>query len=385
MLSRRPTPGGIQLPGQLLITFGLASLLGLHAGAPAQKAAEGTAMPRPSRVALPTGFRAQSLTWISSVDGWSLGEAPCGNETCTTVISTTNSGSTWSTVGTIDAPIDADRRFGVTAIRFADGEHGWAFGPSLQQTSDGGASWKLAAIPGEGQQVTALVADTRVVYAIVSPCKVGRHCRHRATLWRTTPGSDAWVQVTVRLQRRGVVSLALHGTVAYVAMQDHAPGQGVFFATTDGINWSSRPNPCRVELSYTIVDVAPISGRSVAIMCVGDGGAGSAGKQVYRSDDAAKTTMSAGKPPLGGISTLLAAAPNGTLVVVSWSVEDVIYRNTHGKKWHTVFEGGDGFGWSDLRFTTKQVGFVVHEPIAWGGAGDIWETTDAGAHWHSIA
>jgi hypothetical protein len=334
---------------------------------------------------LPPGFAAQSLSWVSAKEGWALGAAACGNKTCTTVIGTADGGGMWSTVGVISAPIDARKPSGVTAIRFADGKDGWAFGPSLQETQNGGASWAPASIPGGQKQVLALVADAQVVYAVVSPCRVGRRCGQRATLWHTSPGSDTWVQVPVTLESAGVVSLALHGTVAYAAMQDFAPDPGAFFATTDGTDWSPRPNPCRVELSYTIADVAPISDKRVAILCVGDGGAGSAGKQVYRSDDTAQTTVSAGKPPLGGISALLAATSDGTLVVVSWSVADLIYRNTGGKRWHTVFEGGDGFGWSDPHFTTKKIGFVVHEPIAWGGAGEVWKTTDAGQRWHPIA
>ncbi len=272
------------------------------AAAPAPSASASYDVPRRATGVLPAGFAAQSLTWTSPKDGWALGNAQCGNETCTTVIRTTDGGTKWTTVGTIDAPIREHKPSGVTGIRFADGQHGWAFGPSLQVSDDRGATWDPAAIPGGGLQVLALVADPQVAYAVVSPCGPrARRCHHRATLWRTSPGSGGWDQVSLKLERAGVVSLALHGTVAYVAMQSYAPDPGVFFATTDGADWSPRPNPCRVDLSYAIVDVAPISDAGVAILCVGDGGAGSAGKQVYRSSDTAKTTTSAGKPPLPGI------------------------------------------------------------------------------------
>src|SRR5207244_281538 len=57
---------------------------------------------------LPEGFRAQSLTWISSAQGWILGVAPCARGMCTTVLGTTDGGATWNPLGTLDAPLSTD-------------------------------------------------------------------------------------------------------------------------------------------------------------------------------------------------------------------------------------------------------------------------------------
>ena len=38
----------------------------------------------------------------------------------------------------------------MTEVRFADGFHGWVFGPALWSTTDGGTTWAKEASPGGG-------------------------------------------------------------------------------------------------------------------------------------------------------------------------------------------------------------------------------------------
>src|SRR2546421_8483175 len=76
-------------------------------------------------LAVPTGFRAQSLSWVSPEHGWMLGSGPCGQTTCTTVVRTTDGGSTWRKLGTLGAPLTLEEATGVTEVRFADDLHGW--------------------------------------------------------------------------------------------------------------------------------------------------------------------------------------------------------------------------------------------------------------------
>jgi photosystem II stability/assembly factor-like uncharacterized protein len=350
---------------------------------------------RPS--AIPTGFRAQSLSWVSPKHGWMLGSAPCGQATCTTVVGTTDGGGTWKKLGTLAAPLTLEKESGVTEIRFADDLDGWAFEPALYATTDGGATWQRQAPPGGGHLALALAGNSDGVYAVVSPCRLNRLCKSPATLWHTTPGQGSWTQVSLTLPALsgfGTVVLAVHGVVAYLAVPASLSDLGgsvdpdVLDVTVDGQEWSSRPDPCDPRNGETLTSVAPISDTKVALLCQGNIGFGKAEKRVLRSNDTGQTTRPAGTMPLYGIVTQLAAAPNGTLVAASFSIGSWIYRNAGGQSWTTQVDLGDGgMGWNDIVFTTNQVGFVIHGPASCCGGhgpGELWETEDGGVTWAPV-
>jgi hypothetical protein len=337
----------------------------------------------------PAGFRAQSIAWISSTNGRMLGTVPCARGMCTTVLGTSDGGDTWSLRGTMAAPLAQPGEPGVTRIRFADDLHGWAFGPSLVVTSNGGRSWKRDPLPGGGRQVIALGADRGVVYVVVSPCRIGQpeyKCKEPSTLWRAKADGELWHQVPVDLPVTFVAVLAVHGKTAYLAVPRLAPEPDVFSATVDGRQWTSRPSPCLKDQDEALVDVAPMSDRGVALLCLGDPGFGKSVKRAFRSDDTGFTTSPAGTAPLQGIASQLAATHDGTMALASWSSGSWIYRNGGGETWTTAVERADGgAGWNDIAFTTNTVGFVVYAPAAWAdGAGELWKTVDAGAHWAPV-
>ena len=333
-------------------------------------------------------FHTQAMSWVSSQHGWLLGSAACGTASCTISLRTSDGGQTWKTLGTLAAPLTNEDPAGVTDVRFADDLHGWAFDPALWSTTDGGLTWQAQASPGAGP-VIALAADAQVAYAVASGCDVSQalsDCRHGDTLWRTTPGSAFWTQVSVKLPVSNLAVLALLGSVAYVAIPTFdSRTADTLDATADGLRWSSRPDPCsKVDGEY-LSAIAPVSGTKVALLCQSDIGFGKAGKRVVRSDDSAMTTSDAGTLPLYGIISQLAASPNGTLLMSSFSIGSWIYRNAGGQAWTTSEDLGDGgIGWNDIAFTTDQTAFVVHGPAACCGGhgpGELWKSTDAGLTW----
>jgi photosystem II stability/assembly factor-like uncharacterized protein len=346
---------------------------------------------------IPSGFHAQSLSWVSATHGWMIGSGPCGQTTCTTVVRTTDGGGTWKKIGTLSAPLTLEEATGVTEVRFADDLHGWAFEPTLWATSDGGATWQRQAPPGNGRLVLALAGDSDAAYAVVSRCRLNRLCKFPATLWRTTPGQGSWTQVSLTLpdlSAFNTVVLAVHGVVAYLAVPSfllHAGASAdpdVLDVTADGKQWSTRPDPCDPGNGETLTSVAPISDTKVALLCQGNIGFGKAEKRVLRSNDTGQTTSPAGTMPLYGIVTQLAAASNGTLAAASFSIGSWIYRNAGGETWTTQVDLGDGgMGWNDIVFTTNQIGFVIHGPASCCGGhgpGELWTTADGGVTWSPV-
>jgi photosystem II stability/assembly factor-like uncharacterized protein len=339
--------------------------------------------------AIPTGFRAQSLSWVTPKRGWILGVAPCGLSTCTTVVGTTDGGGTWNTLGTLNAPLTLEKEAGVTEVRFADALHGWAFWPALWATRDGGLTWRKQTPPGDNPQVLTLAGDSDAVYAVVSPCRLNRPCNNPPTLWRTTATGGSWTQVPVTLPVSNVVVLAMHGVVAYLVVQSPSSDPDVLDVTVDGQQWSSRPDPCIKAHDEFLTDVAPISDTEVALLCVGDPGFSQATKRVLRSKDAGQTTLPAGSTPRDGIVSQIAAAPNGTLMVSSWGAAGSwIYRNSGGRSWTTPVDQADGgVGWNRIVMTTNKVGFVVYGPAGvwpYNRVGELWKTQDGGVTWAPV-
>jgi photosystem II stability/assembly factor-like uncharacterized protein len=354
-----------------------------------------TAAPR----AVPSGFHAQSMSWVSPQHGWMLGLAPCGQSTCTTIVETTDAGATWTLAGRLRAPLTLEQASGVTEIRYADDLHGWAFEPALWATTDGGATWQRQVLPGGGHLALALAGDADGVYAVISPCKLNRLCHQPATLWKTTPGQGSWTQMSVALPALtgfNTTILAVHGLVAYLdvpaALIESAPGvtpADVLDVTVDGQTWSTRPDPCSPADGETLTGLAPISDTAVALLCQGNIGFGKAMKRVFRSDDTGQTIHSAGTMSIWGITTQLAAAPDGTLAASSYSIGSWIYRNAGGTTWTTSADLGDGgMGWNDIVFTTDEVGYVIHGPAGspcCTQVGELWQTQDGGATWAPTA
>lgn len=337
---------------------------------------------------LPKGFRAQSLSWISAQQGWVLGDMGCATSRCATVVGTTDGGGTWKTLGTMGAPLTLEKASGVTELRFADSLHGWAFNPGFWSTSDGGKTWKKRTPPGGGHRVLALAGSPEGVYAVVTPCRLNHECNDPAGLWRSGVDGKSWTQVPVTLPVTFYAVLAVHGVVAYLVIPaTFALAPDTLDVTVDGKQWSSRPDPCVPANDEALVDVAPSSDTNVALLCVGNPGFSMADKRVLRSNDTGKTTSPAGSTDRHGIVSQLAAAPNGTLAVSSFSDGSWIYLNQGGQTWTTSEALADGGqGWNDIVFTTNKVGWIVHGPAAENRfePGELWGTQDGGLTWAPV-
>ena len=96
------------------------------------------------------GFKPASVTFVSATQGFVLGAQTCTTGTCATLASTVNGGSTWTYVGAVPAAITGSNP-AVSKVRFATKNDGWAFGPQLWSTHDGGRTWTHAddAWPGQ--------------------------------------------------------------------------------------------------------------------------------------------------------------------------------------------------------------------------------------------
>jgi hypothetical protein len=343
--------------------------------------------------AVPAGFKANSVTWLPGQRGWVLGAAPCGKNTCSDVIATTDGGATWRLIGTVKAPLASIGKGtpGVTEIRFATPSVGWIFGVGgfLFRTGDGGRSWTAMPVPGGAKQVLDLAASVSQAYAIVSFCTLGKPlCPHQLGFWRIGTGAGStWARVPLGLPRSDAADVAVAGKTVYVVDPQLEFGRpDKLYASTDGAHFAARTAPCSHAQDIELIQAVPMPAGHVALLCDGNPGFSKAVKSVYLSADTGKTGTFAGQMGLFGIQAQLAASPSGNLAVTSWSDGSFIYVNdTHKTAW-TMVEGiGDGgAGWNDIGYVSSTVAWVVYGPADFSGIGQLWVTRDAGQRWAPV-
>jgi hypothetical protein len=358
----------------------------------AQAATAATARPATARTAaIPAKFKAASLNWLSGDRGWLLGSAPCGKKSCTDVLATASGGASWTLAGSIKAPIGTNATpagVGVNEIRPVTTSVGWAYGPALFRTANGGKSWAAEPIPGHGHQVLALARGASADYAVVSPCReFSQHCTSKQlTFWRTASlTGTSWTRIPLTLPINDVASLSALGKTVYV-VDPGLPGR--LFASTDGRHFAARPSPCKVSQEVGLVQAVPTSATRVDLLCDGNPGFSKAVKTVYRSVNTGHTDTTAGTTGAFGIEAELAASPSGNLLVAAWSDGSFMYLNdSHKARWSMVLGLGDGgAGFGDLAFTTTKVAWAVYGPVSDFSAnlGQLYVTRDGGQHWKLV-
>lgn len=327
---------------------------------------------------VPPGFDPVSVTWISLEDGWVLGDAPCRQAPCTSLLRTRDGGVTWQGVPAPKVALSSSGTFGTTGgvseVRFADAEDGWIFGPDLWATHDGGVTWKP--VTDLGGTVRSLEAADREVYAEVTSAS-GTH------LLASPTGGDTWGLLGPE-DLDGTTLLALRGTTGYA----FSPDDAVLAFTARGLQ--QRGVPCGDGQDTSPSGLSAGTGTTVAALCGSDPAAGSATKTLMVSNDGGRTWTEAGTTPLPGQPAGVAAISPGTYVVAAVGGSSLLYRSTDGgHAWTTVLSSGGGPSLTDLGFTTTTRGTVIlgaSSALARGAEvpSQLLVTSNAGSSWTPI-
>jgi photosystem II stability/assembly factor-like uncharacterized protein len=324
-----------------------------------------------SSVAPDAGFGPTSITFVNDSVGAVLGRSPAG----TSMAGTLDYGQSWKKV---DAPPAGppSGSSGVSQVRFLNGDNGWAFGPELYATHDGGATW--ARITGLGGRVIDLSTIGVEVYAVVATCSgsgsdFADGCT-RFSLLSSAYNSDNWqpvpglADVTVRLPVRPG-GLQLTGQYGYLLA-----GSELFAGSPSGGGWqrvtpSSGPVPACLSGTGPSGVIAPGANSDLYLICQGI---------LYTSADAGQTWQKSGPFTGQGRPASLAVAPSsGTLVAAT---KTGIFYSADQRTWHRAGTGGPApaGGFSFVGMTTTMQGVAIPARAA---LREIFLTGDGGLTW----
>ena len=329
-------------------------------------------------------------SFVSASDGYLLGItlSDCAANTASKIVlrKTTDGGLRWTALPAPPAPwggvapggngrIPAD---GVTSVLFADARDGWAYGPGLWATHDGGATWDRIATGNLAVQDMA-ASGGHVLASLESCAPADASCDAPHTVavestpaahdaWRTVPGAAAGTEVTAQAATGyAVASGGQYGT--HVQMLT-GPADG-------SARWVSRPLPCQPgAIALTAVTTTRLV-LACALL-----GAHPATTYLYSSPDAgARWTRFAVLGLYDGASTI-EQAPGGT-VLVAGIYDGVELSRDGGRTWARPAAIDDslpvqGGGPVTAALVTSQNGYAIR----W--LGPLWITRDAGRTWTQV-
>lgn len=344
--------------------------------------------PLPAGGPVPAGFSPASVTAVSTSTFWVLGTAPCRVAPCTSLVRTSDGGAHFVGLPAPHAPLAHQEYPGaapagaVSELRFADGTDGWAFGPALYSTHDGGAHWHEVSVPGE---VLDLAAAAGQVWALGGACQPEQGC---SSFWleRSPVGRDDFTPVALPVPMTGPAptpTIALQGSTLYLMVNSVSTGakyHSTVLASTDGGGHFSRYQaPCTVDLGGSL-SAAPNAG----LWAVCPTGTMSG---VWRSTDGGASFEHVRTPmPTPNSAVVAAAGTSGAVLAVPGP--DLQATSDGGQHWGAGKLPANltrqGAGVYYVGMSDASVGFAL---VSGQGGQDetLLRTTDGGLQWSGVA
>jgi photosystem II stability/assembly factor-like uncharacterized protein len=329
----------------------------------------------------PTGPLIGDLTWVSDSHAWGLTAAPdCANWCTASVVTTDDGESPWAQLAAFPQAL-------VSGIAFANDEVGYAFGPDLFMTTDGGVTWVQEPAPPVAALAIVGVSVVRVSYAhsgCPGPCAIGvESSAVGSTRWQPLLSLPETAAGAVQLVRGGPSTIYL---MKYLNPAGGAGNeQGTLYVSHDaGVTWAEQADPCgfrgRAEIDTRAIAAAP--GGVVAVLCAPRFG-GADFIKVSQDGGATFTTSSPLPAAIGFVTLALTGADDifaGTGSDVGRSSSVLYASHDAGRTWvQAAGEAGAtpmyGGGVTFLGFESSRVGRWI------SANGDIWTTTDGGYTW----
>ena len=336
---------------------------------------------------VPDAFQPLSVTFVSVSDGWVLGRGVCGDTACPVVARTADGGHSWTLIGAPPTDVVASLGMdeapgsGVAGLRFGNASDGWAFGPGLWATHDGGSSWVSVKIPGIATpgKVVALETSHGMVHAVLYD---GSQFR----IASSEIGADRWTLAPIRIELGGgpvpAVQLVLSGDGGWVLVNNRVVIAGARLRTNGWANWQP---PC-ATFNGSAVMAASSADDLVAVCDVGawgDPGGEPTGEHAYTSHDGGLTFARTGKAPPVDEATEIAAADANAFVLAGGDAQGTLLVGTFdtGRTWKTLLQPALEQV-SELGFTTASQGVLILTDDQ--ATARLFMTRDGGRTWDPV-
>jgi len=336
-----------------------------------------------------------SASFISARTGWALGVVRCrSRRSCPVELrKTTDHGRTWSAVPAPPAGFGYSSTGlaagSVGAVWFADGRDGWAFGPALWATHDGGRTWSR--IGTGGLAVLDLAAGGGHVIAAFGRCPASAYGCTSFRVYSSPVTADHWRPVPGTAGSGRIAALTVASGTGYVAALTapagpHPPRMLLLSGPADGSgSWQPLAPPCPSWLRFSAA-VAATPHQALVAGCGSEPGAGSQLKRAYYSPDGGRTWRRLADPSASGYVGGAAITPAGTMVL-SGGRMDLYLSWDGGRTWHTSASLNQAGGLAGAGFTltgamtTNTQGFAVQGGVS---RRQMWLTGDGGHTWHAV-
>jgi photosystem II stability/assembly factor-like uncharacterized protein len=326
------------------------------------------------------------VSFVSTQDGWLLGQAPCGPSSCLSLLRTHDGGRSWSSIPT-PAAVPANGSYvtgGVGQVRFADTSNGWLFNPDLWSTHDGGATWSRSAVP---DSATALETNGRQAVAVTFPTADATH-EPGYSIWSTPVVADAWTSSSTTIPFGAgpvaVTQVVLHGAAGWILENDRTV---IGAARLDASRWVTWQPPCLYGggpanlAASTATDI-------VAVCSEGFWNDKPHAIHMYVSRDGGTTfRQAAAALPLESASP--ASPAPGVVFVTRYTnqgadgIIEVLATFDGGARWITVHRSSPNATVRYLGFTTSDQGVLIETDAQ--PRGRLLMTRDGGRHWVDVS
>jgi hypothetical protein len=355
---------------------------------------------------VPLHFRPTSVTFVGTETGWVIGQAGvaghCATAVCTSVARTNDAGKTWAGV---HAPVTGspDGSTGVSQIRFLNTEDGWAFGPGLYATRDGGQTWTQ--VGTGGRRVTDLETVGSRVFALFASCtgsgpEFAAACTsftlYSASAAASSLASD-WTPVGAPTSgltdgaADEAATLTLTGSRGFLL----APNRALYSGPVDGSGpWTlvnSITSACPVGAAQADGQPAgtlfgAVNAKELILTCASSGSGASNGpggpreqrKLVFSSLNAGASWIQIATAPTAGVATSVAASPSETVVLATDQGIEVLPAGDIAWQVAELTGTAPAGGFSYVGMTTDEQGIALPaDPTS----GTVWFTFDGGQRW----
>ena len=337
-------------------------------------------------------YQTIGLTFIDPRQGWLLASGPCLGQVCpVTLRQTRDGGQTWA--GSPAPATQADffpaafpRHAGdpldVTSIQFASARDGWAFGPSLYSTHDGGHTWL-----NENRLVSNMAVTNGAIWAVEQKGNM-------AVVERSTDLGRTWPATAMQPLLVGWPSItSVSKETAWLFAQDSVLNPQLIVTYDGGLSWSELQMPLKA-CPTAVVKAA--SALFLWYACGGVGATSMQAKQVYTSSDGGVSwQLRANSDPLspktGDITNLGGLynpanffAPSAFTAFMALSRGTLIMTADGGLHWtdaipYARLNGGIDPAIGPVAFANARDGWLAAAPNR------IFRTTDGGHTWTETA